>query len=428
MRNKTNRIVIIGGGAGGLELATRLGRHTNLTLVDCNLLHVWKPLYHEVAAGTLDSQQDAISFLGQAHRGGFRFEYGRMVGLDRQQRRVELAAMHGPEGNEVVPARSIDYDTLVIAVGSVSNHFGTPGAQEHCQHLDTLEQAEAFQRRLIHTLLRAQASPRPGAKLRIAIVGGGATGVELAAELRSAARRAVIYGLREFDPDRDLQLTVIEAAPRLLPPLAPKLSEKTEQQLHRLGVEVLTNERVAEVTGEGLRTAGGRFIEADIRVWAAGIKAPDFLAGLDLETNLSNQLLVRPTLQTTIDDNIFAFGDCALCPQPNSDRPVPPRAQAAHQQARFLGKALRRHLAGEPLPEFVYHDRGSLISLSDASAVGRLMGGVMGNVMIEGTLARLAYNSLYKQHLAALYGPLRTLVMSLAQLMTQPLKPRLKLH
>lgn len=436
-QTEAHRIVIVGGGAGGLELATRLGRRlgrrgkANITLVDSSLVHVWKPLYHEVAAGTLDSQEDAVTYLAQAYRSNFQFQYGRMQGLDRQNKQILLGPLRDESGREIVPASRLSYDTLVVSVGSVSNHFGIPGAPENCLHLDTLAQAENFHRRLVRLILRAQADPQQLGPLHIAIIGGGATGVELAAELHSAAQRAAHYGVVGINPERDLRLTLVEAAPRLLPPLSPRLAAKAEAELRKIGVDVLTGERVTAVTPSSIELQSGRNVRAPIKVWAAGIKAPDWLADLGLETNNVNQLLLRETLQTTLDDAIFALGDCASAPQPDSERSVPPRAQAAHQQALFLVKALERHLRGEPIGSFVYHDRGSLISLSEHDAVGRLMGNLFGSsssLTIEGMLARLAYNSLYQKHLMALYGPFRTAILWLARRLTRPVRLRLKLH
>lgn len=194
---------------------------------------------------------------------------------------------------------------------------------------------------------------------------------------------------------------------------------------------MLTGERVTAVTAGSIKLQGGRQVHAAIKVWAAGIKAPDWLAELGLETNKANQLLLRETLQTTTDDSIFALGDCASAPQPDSDVPVPPRAQAAHQQALFLVAALERHLRDEPIQRFVYRDRGSLISLSEHDAVGRLMGNLFGSsssLTVEGMFARIAYNSLYQQHLMALYGPFRTAILWLARRLTRPVRLRLKLH
>ncbi|MBA1145614.1 NAD(P)/FAD-dependent oxidoreductase [Ectothiorhodospiraceae bacterium WFHF3C12] len=431
-----HRVLVVGGGAGGLELATRLARgpgrrgRLGVTLVDANLTHVWKPLFHEVAAGTLDSQADALPYLAQASRYGFRFHYGRMCGLDRGRKRIRLASVAGDDGAELVPERELAYDTLVLAVGSVSNNFGTPGAAEHCMYLDSIREAQRFQQSMVRAFLRAQAQQGPlsDSQLSVAIVGGGATGVELAAELRNAARRAVSYGLDRIDPERDLKLTLIEAADRVLPALSERLSEKTERELTNLGVRVVTAKKVVEVTREGVALDGGEFVPAEFRVWSAGIKAPDWLAELDgLETNRANQLVVNASLQTSRDGNVFALGDCAACPR-ESGLLVPPRAQAASQQAGFLAEALDRRARGVGLGEFAYEDYGSLISLSDDNAVGRLMGNLFGSLMIEGFMARMAYAMLYKKHLMALHGFSRVVTTTLLQALTRHTRPRLKLH
>lgn len=432
-------IVIVGGGAGGIELATRLGdslgrrNRARVTLVDSELTHLWKPLLHEVAAGTLDAQRDSLDFLAQAAAHHFRFQFGRLDGLDRLNRQIHLAAVTGSDGAELAPARALDYDLLVIAVGSVTHDFGVPGAAAHAIHLDSKRQAESFQQKLMGAMLRAQQRSvrRDPGELSIAIVGGGATGVELAAELRGAAHKAVAYGFDRIDPKKDLTVVVVEAAERLVPVLSPRVSEKTRRELEGLGVRVLTGTQVAEITDKGMNTDSGEFIPAELRVWAAGIKAPDFLAALDrLEANQRNQLLVTPTLQTTRDPDIYALGDCAACPwHADSGDTVPPRAQAATQQARYLARGLRERLEGRSTPGFVYRDRGSLIALSDESAVGRLMGSALGTVMIEGLMARLAYRSLRLMHDKTLHGTLPVLGMLLANRLTRgTTRPRLKLH
>ncbi|MEX0732051.1 MAG: NAD(P)/FAD-dependent oxidoreductase [Aquisalimonadaceae bacterium] len=431
------RVVVVGGGAGGLELATRLGRtlgkrnQARITLVDANLTHIWKPLLHEVAAGTLDSHEDALNYLAQASRHHFRYQYGCMSGLDRNAGQIILDPLRDEEGGELVASRRVDYDLLIIAVGSISNNFGTPGAAEHCTYLDTAAQAERFQQRLVRAFLRAQiqAGPLEPGQLSVAIVGGGATGVELAAELRSAARKAVSYGLDRINPETDLKLTVIEAADRLLPALSPKLSRKTHASLDKLGVRVLTGSPVIEVTEQGVRIEAGEMIPAELRVWAAGIKAPDWLKDLDgLESARSGQLVVDQQLRTTRDPAILAMGDCAFLVPDGAERPLPPRAQTASQQARYLSRAVPLLLAGQQSPPFVYRDYGSLISLSEEWAVGRLMGGLFGTLMIEGILARTAYAMLYRKHLAAVHGIMRTLQISALQWMGRRARPRLKLH
>jgi NADH dehydrogenase len=432
----THRIVIVGGGAGGLELATSLGKTlgkrgtASITLVDANLTHIWKPLLHEVAAGSLNSSEDELNYVAQAKWNHFEFQLGRMSGLDRATKQIQLSATLDPEtGLELVPARSIGYDSLVIAVGSTTNDFGTQGAAEHCLFLDTRKQAERFHQQLLNHYLRAHAGhDESRAQISVAIVGAGATGVELAAELHNAAKELAAYGLGRIAPE-NMRITLIEAGPRVLPALPERIGNPVHKTLEKLGVTVLTNAAVSEVTAESLMTSSGQVIPASLKVWAAGIRAPAFLQEIDgLETNRINQLVVRPTLQTTRDDDIFAFGDCAACPQPGTDRNVPPRAQAAHQQASLLTKSLKLRIEGKALPEYTYKDYGSLISLSHFSAVGNLMGNLTGNVMLEGWLARMFYVSLYRMHQAALYGLFRTGMLMLGSRIGRGTEPRLKLH
>ncbi|NWA06318.1 NAD(P)/FAD-dependent oxidoreductase [Pseudomonas gingeri] len=431
-----HRIVIVGGGAGGLELATRLGKTlgkrgtASIVLVDANLTHIWKPLLHEVAAGSLNSSEDELNYVAQAKWNHFEFQLGRMSGLDRAGKKIQLAATYDENGVELLPARELAYDSLVISVGSTTNDFGTQGAAQHCLFLDTRKQAERFHQQLLNHYLRAHAGniDAPEQMISVAIVGAGATGVELAAELHNAAHELAAYGLDRIKPE-NMHITLIEAGPRVLPALPERIGGPVHKTLEKLGVRVMTNASVSEVTAESLVTADGQIIPASLKVWAAGIRAPGFLKDIDgLETNRINQLQVLPTLQTTRDENIFAFGDCAACPQPGSDRNVPPRAQAAHQQASLLTKSLKLRIEGKTLPEYRYTDYGSLISLSKFSAVGNLMGNLTGSVMLEGWLARMFYVSLYRMHQMALYGTFRTLMLMLGSRIGRGTDPRLKLH
>jgi len=430
----THRIVIVGGGAGGLELATRLGKTlakrgtASVTLVDANLTHIWKPLLHEVAAGSLNSSEDELNYVAQAKWNHFEFQLGRMSGLDRAAKQIQLAATLDENGLELVPARTLGYDTLVISVGSTTNDFGTLGAAQNCLFLDTRKQAERFHQQLLNHYLRAHAKDDLDSQISVAIVGAGATGVELAAELHHAAHELAAYGLDKIKP-QNMRITLIEAGPRVLPALPERIGGPVHKTLEKLGVTVLTGASVSEVGPDSLMTADGKVIPASLKVWAAGIRAPAFLKDIDgLETNRINQLQVLPTLQTTRDENIFAFGDCAACPQKGTDRNVPPRAQAAHQQASLLAKSLKLRIEGKDLPEYTYQDYGSLISLSKFSAVGNLMGNLTGSVMLEGWLARMFYVSLYRMHQMALYGVFKTMMLMLGSRIGRGTEPRLKLH
>ena len=433
-----HRIVIVGGGAGGLELATALGDklgkrgRASVTLIERKRAHVWKPKLHEIAAGSMDIDAHEVDYLAQAHWHHFRYQVGEMIGLDRERREVQVAGFADEEGRRVTAARAIGYDTLVIAVGSQSNDFGTPGVAEHALKLETADDARRFHHRLVNACIRAdaQAEPLRPHQLRVAIIGAGATGVELSAELHRTTRELVAYGLDRIDPDKDLQLHLIEASDRVLPALPPRLSASTLRLLQKLGVQVHTNAKVAEVLPEGVRLADGRELGAELVVWAAGVKAADFLKDLaGLETNRINQLVVRPTLQTSRDDNVFAIGDCAACPWPEKNTLVPPRAQAAHQQASHLAAQIKRRLAGKPLRDYHYRDFGSLVSLGEFSTVGNMMGALVGgSLMIEGLFARMMYLSLYKMHEYALHGLPKVALNTLARLITRRTEPHVKLH
>ena len=438
-KQSLHHIVIVGGGAGGLELATRLGdslgkkKQAVITLIDSTRTHVWKPLLHEIAAGSMNPDKHELEYLAQAHWHHFNFRLGRMDGLDRTKKEVTIAPYFDEDGVEVIARRTFQYDSLVIAIGSTTNDFGIKGAREHSIALDTQDQAEKFHRRLHNALLRAQtqAAPVMAGQLEVVIVGAGATGVELAAELHNTTRELAAYGLDKIDADRDIKISIIEASERVLPALPPKLSQSLDIELRKLRVHIYTGERVTEVAEKGVYTHSGRFIPSALVVWAAGIKAPDFLKDLDgLETNRINQLLVKQTLQTTLDESVFAFGDCAACPWLGHDGNVPPRAQAAHQQASLLFKTMKKRVANKTnLPDYHYTDYGSLVNLGRYSTVGSLMGTLSGGSMyIEGLFARLMYQSLYKMHLMTLHGVFEVVLQTVARLITRRTEAQVKLH
>ena len=433
------RVVVVGGGAGGLELATKLGDRlgrrgrAEVTLVECRRTHFWKPHLHEIAAGSMDLDVYETDYLAQSHWHSFRYRIGEMSGLDRAGRRVLVAPFIDEDGDAVTQSRSFPYDTLVIAIGSRTNDFGTPGAQQYAISLDTPDAAERFHRRLVNAYIRAhaQSGPLRPEQLHVAIIGAGATGVELAAELHNTTRTLVSYGLDRIDPDKDVRLVVIEAADRILPALPKRLSVAATRLLEGMRVGVRTSSRVAEVLPDGVRLASGEVIAAELVVWAAGVKAPDLLRDLDgLETNRINQLVVRQTLQTTRDDDVFAIGDCAACPWLGKDGAiVPPRAQAAHQQASHMVKQVERRLRGSELAPWRYRDFGSLVSLGEYSTVGNLMGSLTGgNLWLEGWFARMMYLSLYKQHELALHGFWKMALDTAARVITRRTEPHVKLH
>ncbi len=423
-------VVVIGGGAGGLELASRLGRSLGrksgprrVMLVDRSVFHIWKPTLHEVAAGTLDSHQEGLSYTVLARRNHFSFSLGEMRGLDTAARTLKLGAMHDEEGRLLVPERQLSYRWLVLAVGSGSNFFGTPGA-EHAYVLEQAADAERFRRHLQAAFTRSAFAADK--RLGIAIVGGGATGVELSAELIEAHQET----LASLDAEQAfrLDLTIVEAAPRILAGLPERISAQARTALERKQVRVMTSTKVQALQPDRLMTDQGE-IAADMIVWAAGIKASEANAGFGLETTRSNQFVVNERLETSAP-GVYALGDCAACPWVEG-KLVPARAQAAHQQASFLFGVLK-NLLHEREPgggRYVYKDFGSLVSLGENKGVGNLMGGLAGrNFFVEGLIAKWMYMSLHLMHHRAILGTGGTFVLALARLLQRRVSGRLKLH
>lgn len=430
----SHRVVIVGGGAGGLELAARLGRMhgpAHVTLVDERPFHIWKPSLHEAAAGTLDIHQEGLSYLMLAHLCRFSFVLGRAHHVDREQRTVGVHCVVDSSGQTVIPRRALPYDTLVLAVGSIANFYGTPGAAEHVITLDSTDNAEQFRLTLLKAMIQVDQAKvhDPTARLNVVIVGGGATGVELAVELQEAGHVIGAYGLPGFDPDRDLSITVIEGAQRILAPLPEQLSRAANTRLAELGIKVQTGRRVTEITAGTVKTDDGSVFNAHLCMWAAGIQGPAFLCDLGLPVNRIGQLEVNERLETP-DPRIVAFGDCAAAPWPGHGI-VPARAQAAHQQASYLARKIgaRIRLAPEPVAGYVYKDHGSLVSLGQGAGVGSLMGKLAGRgLFVSGTLARFMYMSLHLMHHRALLGIWRTVCLALGRVLLRRTRPRVKLH
>jgi len=425
-------IVIIGGGAGGLELAIKLGRYfkkssQKVVLVDQSRTHIWKPLLHEVAAGSLDADIDGVDYLSLSHKNGFIFHLGTMCALDRDNTLIQLSPLLDMDGEVILPERSVHYDQLIFAVGSVTNDFGTEGAKDHCIFLDSPNSAQRFHNKLLNEFLRLQ-SDNSQASLEIAIVGAGATGVELAAELFKTAELLNSFGYDHVSTSR-LNVKLIEAGPRLLPALPDRIAQNVRAELEKLGVEIKLNTQVSKIEKHGLTAKSGEFISSAMAVWAAGIKAPDFMHEIaGLETNRINQLVVNRYLQCNNAPKIYALGDCAHCIMPDESK-VPPRAQSAHQMASLLFKNIKLAKQNKPQQEYQYVDYGSLVSLSTYSTIGSLMGNLTkGSLFIEGRLARMVYISLYRMHQLVVYGKIKTVLFMFANRINRRLRPNLKLH
>ncbi|WP_269505601.1 NAD(P)/FAD-dependent oxidoreductase [Burkholderia sp. IMCC1007] len=427
---RATRIVIVGGGIAGLQLATRLGERlgrsgrAQITVVDRSPTHVWKPMLHTIAAGTRDVQQQQVIFLAHARDHGYTYQPGEVKGLDRARRCVQLGEIRSRDGELVVDAREIEYDVLILALGSQANDFGVPGVREHCYFIDSQQQAETFNEALRMRVVRSIARDEP---FRVAIVGAGATGVELAAELSRLLEVAQAYG--DATVRERLQLTLLESGPRILAAFPPKISASAQRRLEQIGFRVLTSTRVTAADANGFHYGNGSYAEVDLMVWAAGVKAPDFMQALGgLDTNRANQVLVQPTLQATADDHVFAIGDCASLQLDGQERPLPPTAQVATQQAAHLAKHLPAWLDGKPMPPFAFHDFGALVSISDYDAFGTLgQFGFFRGGFIQGRFAQFSHLMLYRRHQQALHGFSKATLLWIAERINGCVQPRIRL-
>jgi NADH dehydrogenase len=427
-------IVIVGGGAGGLELACKLGRKlgpSKVALVDSRLYHIWKPSLHEVAAGTLDIHQEGLSYQMLAHDNGFTFILGAMTALDAGAKRITVGPVSGG-GEEVLPERRIGYGALVLAVGSTSNYFGVPGAPEYTISLNATEDAERFRLKLLRLLATAEQEKEEGAEsgLDVVIIGGGATGVELAAELREASGAYAAYGFSHLQVRHDVRITLLEGAPRILAPLPERVSGAALRLLEQRAIRVVTDCRVTAIEKDKIHDSKGHTYRANLCVWAAGIRAPEFLGSLGLPTSRGGQVEVDAHLRVKGVADVYALGDCAACVD-GEGKPVPPRAQAAHQQADYLRKTFLRLADGKAPQEkpYRYRDYGSLVSLGHTTSVGTLMGALRGaSWFVEGFVARLMYTSLHLMHHQAVLGSVRTATLAVARFLIRRTTPLVKLH
>jgi NADH dehydrogenase len=424
-------IVIVGGGAGGVELAARLGRVSRVrglrvTLVDRSPAHLWKPRLHEVAAGLIDPSDDATNYLAHGYTHGYSFTLGALTGLDLESKTIRIGkVMSAATGSEVFGERALSYDTLVLALGSRVNDFGVPGVLEHCHMLDSPAQASRLQQLFLEASIQAAAGRL--ARLRVGIVGAGATGVELAAELHHAVHAMQRYG--GLSAPGLLDIALVDQAPRVLVNADPRTSERAMRALRRLGVDVVLGQGVKEVTAAGLVLSDGQILPCDIKVWASGVVGHDVVAKLNgLALERGRRIAVDETLACVGTRDVYALGDCAAV-KARSGEWLPPTAQAAHQQAGYLAQAILVRLAGGQAKPFRFQPRGTLVSLGPTDAAAEFGIPHRAHVLpAHGLLAKLIYVSLYHMHRVTLHGWFRATALFVADQLRSLTVPPVKLH
>ncbi|HXP01946.1 MAG TPA: NAD(P)/FAD-dependent oxidoreductase [Luteibacter sp.] len=428
-RQGAHSVVIVGGGAAGIELAARLGKRDDLdvALVDRDASHFWKPRLHELAAGLLGDGEEAVPFLAHAQAHGYRYEPGALMRVDTVAHTIDLDEVRLPQSDELIlPPRSLSYGTLVLALGSRVNDFGTPGVLEYCDMLDSPGQAVALRRKILALALRSAGDP--GRRMRIGIVGAGATGVELAAELHHAFNSMHRYG--GLEPASKLDITLMDMAPRVLPAVDPRTSASAQRILERMGVHLRVGVGVDAVKPGAFHLSDGSTVPCDIQVWAAGVTGHDIIEGLGpFKLSRDRRIVVEPNLAATGVPDVYAIGDCAFATTTPDGPSVPPTAQAAHQQASYLARTLPRTLKGDAVPPFVYHAKGTLVSLGVRQATGELPSGPGKKLIpMRGWLAKMLYVSLQYMHRVTLHGWPRATALWLADWLRNTTLPPVKLH
>ena len=348
-----------------------------------------------------------------------------MVSIDRAAKRVNLAAMAGADGRQRAAARDLAYDLCVVALGGTTPDFGTAGVAEHAIRLDGPDDAEAFRDRFIALMIQARESGTPA---EIAIVGTGPTGTELAAHLRHSERGFLEPRIAKRQ-GKLLSVTLIEAAPAIMPGIDEALRSQILRRLRSLDVKIVTDAEISEITETELRTAKGENWPSDLTVWAVGLAGnPGLKALCDFEFDKKGRIVVDAHLRSTVDPAIYALGDSSAFTPEGADKAIPPTAQAASQEAIYLADALPKALAGETVDPFVYGDKGRLVSLGRAGTVGKIGFARKDDIMIGGQFATAAYHALERQHQWRVLGKLRGTVAIFADMISPAKGPALKLH
>ena len=364
------KVVILGGGFGGLAAARALYKSAEVTVVDRHNFQTFLPLLYQVSTAGLAADHVAYPIRGALRKTNIKFRMGSPISIDHKNQEVKL------DSSEV-----LKFDHLIVALGSVSADFGIPGVNEYALGMKTVHEALTIRAEIMRRfedLCRFE----DDTKLSISVIGGGPTGVEMAGAIAELIRGPLKSD--QANAAAHIQVSLIEAGPRLLPPFAPSLSERTKKDLEKLGVKVLLNTAVKAIEHRKIILKDDSVLNSEITIWAAGVKGSDAMAQLNLPTN-GNRVAVEPTMQVKNYPNIWALGDIAGA-LGKDGRPLPMVAPVAIQQGKFIAKQIARLMAKKPLTDFKYLDKGSMATIGRNKAVVQVKG-----LKISGPIAWLIW-------------------------------------
>jgi len=352
------KVVILGGGFGGLAAARALYKSAEVTVVDRHNFQTFLPLLYQVSTAGLAADHVAYPIRGALRKTDIKFRMGSPISIDHKNKEVKL------DSSEV-----LKYDHLIVALGSVSADFGIPGVNEHALGMKTVHEALTIRAEIMRRfedLCRFE----DDTKLSISVIGGGPTGVEMAGAIAELIRGPLKSD--KADAAANINISLIEAGPRLLPTFAPSLSERTKKDLEKLGVKVILNIPVKAIEHRKITLNDDSVINSEITIWAAGVKGSDAMTQLSLPTS-GNRIAVEPTMQVQNYSNVWALGDVAGAIGKDG-KPLPMVAPVAIQQGKFIAKQIARLIANKPLTDFKYLDKGSMATIGRNKAIVQVRG------------------------------------------------------
>ena len=352
------KVVILGGGFGGLAAARALYKSAEVTVVDRHNFQTFLPLLYQVSTAGLAADHVAYPIRGALRKTDIKFRMGSPISIDHKNKEVKL------DSSEV-----LNFDHLIVALGSVSADFGIPGVNEYALGMKTVHEALTIRAEIMRRfedLCRFE----DDTKLSISVIGGGPTGVELAGAIAELIRGPLKSD--QAHAAAHIQVSLIEAGPRLLPPFAPSLSERTKKDLEKLGVKVMLNAAVKAIEHRKIILKDDSVLNSEITIWAAGVKGSDAMAQLSLPT-IGNRVAVEPTMQVQNYPNIWALGDIAGAVGKDG-KPLPMVAPVAIQQGKFIAKQIARLISNKPLTVFKYLDKGSMATIGRNKAIVQVKG------------------------------------------------------